>query len=102
MADMTNQQVLEGVTELIGQLADAMVTKDEFKQELKRFATKGDLKAFATKTDLDHMEARLTHKLDSHKKTDVQRHLLIRQEIGHLNRKFDNLRADLLATGRPT
>lgn len=108
MADITNQQVLDGITELISGVVDNMVTKDDLKEELKRFPTKDELKQelerfptkdelkqelkrFATKNDLGEMEARLSRKLDSHKRVNVQHHLATRDEIGHLHHEFDNL-----------
>ena len=118
MADLTNQQLMDNLTDLISVITDNMVTKEDAKQfvtkddakqfltkeDAKRFATKDDLKDFATKQDLErfaskldltNMESRLTRKLDSHKRTDIHHHLVVRQEIGQLNQKIDNLSEDL-------
>lgn len=75
MADITNQQVLDGITELIGGIVDNMATKE----------------------DLGQMEARLSRKLDNHKRVNVQHHLATRDEIGHLYRKLNDSHRDAIA-----
>jgi hypothetical protein len=46
--DITNQQLLDALTDQLGTITDHMITKDD----LKGFATKDDIKAFATKAEV--------------------------------------------------
>ena len=89
MTDITNQQLLDGVTDqlasivqvstqqLLNILTKQMATKDDLKafatkddlkgfatkDDLKGFATKDDLKGFATKDDLKDLKDELVHGL---------------------------------------
>jgi len=104
MADITNQQLMDGLTELIAGLAEVMVTKEEAKafatkEDLKAFITKDDLKQelkrFATKDDIQQLEVRLNRKLDNHKQANIHHHLLTQSQIGEINRKFNRLHEGL-------
>ena len=44
MADITNQQLLEALSEQIGVITDIMVTKQDLTEALKDYPTKQDLK----------------------------------------------------------
>lgn len=113
--DMTNRELFEALRTYIDSRLEAFATKEYLdrrltafatkndlkgfatkddlqafatKEDLKVFATKEDLKAFATKDDLRQMEARLTRKLDSHKRIYIQQHLVVRADIGQLHQEI--------------
>ncbi len=85
--DITNQQLLDSLTDL--------------KKELKGFATKDDLKAFATKDDLERATIRLERTIRSNHTINVHHHLETRSMVGDINNKFDNLREGLARAVKP-
>jgi len=108
MADITNQQLLDALTDQLGIITDQMVTKDDLNKELERFANKEDLERFATKDDLQRLAAkndlehsainqninnvltrltRLERKVDSGRTANVKHHLETRKMIGDLSRQ---------------
>jgi hypothetical protein len=121
MSDITNQQLLEAMTESIQNIADNMVTKKDLDERLKAFATREELderlKSFATKDDLKLAETslqakitgvetslqakitlaetRLERKLASASAANVKHHLETRKMIGDLSRSHDALREGL-------
>jgi len=118
MADITNRQLLRqltdttdtitdtvkdavtdaitgavaGINHQLGIITDQMVTKDDLKKELERFATKDDLQRLAAKNDSEHSAindnfARLERKIDSSRVANVKHHLETRKMIGDLSRQ---------------
>lgn len=77
--DLTNQQLLEALA-------------DMFEKQTETMATKADVTRLENKIEkVDQKIDRVDRKLNSHKQAGVHHHLAIRQDIGELNRKFDNL-----------
>ncbi len=50
--DMTNRELFEATSEILGTIVNNMATKKDIQEAVKDLATKDDLKAFATKEDL--------------------------------------------------
>ena len=108
MADITNQQLLDSMTEQVGVIIKnelkAFATKDDLKTALKDYPTKQDLKnelknelkAYATKDDLNDglkaLQLRLERRIADSQRINVQHHLATRKEIGGLNKDYSNLR----------
>jgi hypothetical protein len=67
------RRAAEAVAEIHASLLDLshLVTKDDLKNELEKFATKADLEKFATKADLDIAIAKLETKFASKADLDV-------------------------------
>jgi hypothetical protein len=118
MPDITNQQLLDALTDQLGIITENMVTRDDVqkivREETKGFATKDDLKAFVTKDDLKDIErrmatkddlnsavTRLERKISSNHTVNIKHHLETRKAIGDLNRKFDHLREGLASAANP-
>jgi len=88
-----------GINHQLGIITDQMVTKDDLKKELERFATKDDLQRLAAKNDLEHSAinqninnvltrmTRLERKVDSGRAANVKHHLETRKMIGDLSRQ---------------
>lgn len=99
MPDITNQQLLDALTDQLGAITENMATKNDVQEivhdHTRGFATKDDLKPFATKTDLDSAITRLERKISSNQTVNIKHHLETRQAIGDLNHKFDTLREGL-------
>jgi len=128
--DITNQQLLEALTDQLGVITDQMVTKTDLKRELKRFSTKKDLKRLeaklaATQSDLEAKLAdtkadlgaknglqqleqslgkatiRLERSIKSSHTVNIRHHLETRDMLGNPNHKFDNLRQGLAQAAKP-
>jgi len=103
--DLTNQQLLEAISDMFQGITDIMVTKDDLKQALDNYPSKDDLKQalndYPTKDDLKvalgdhptkndlkrelgHLERRVGHVHT----TNVHHHLETRAMLGELNRKL--------------
>ncbi len=65
-AQSTATHSSEETTEMFRWLKDNIVTRDEFHEELAKFATKEDLKSFATKEDMKKAIAEAKHELKDH------------------------------------
>ena len=78
-SDITNQQVLDGITDILQTMTEVMATKD----------------------DLNALADRLERKIAGVHTVNVKHHLETRAEIGYMNRKFDGLRSALAHAADP-
>lgn len=69
---MNQEQTIQDILEVVTYLKDNMVSRDEFEEKTKNFATKDDIreireemKNFATKDDLSEMKNEIINHIDS-------------------------------------